>query len=164
MKLIAPFLFLCVAAAFGWIAALPWLGDQGGGAKATKTPAPAAMALPSVPEREAAGDLSPFQTRPVFSAARRPPPPEAQGTPVEDPMADMLFGRYEVAGVVKLGDKTVAMLRDARDGALLRIRVGDRVGDADVVDITLESLTFRQGGDTVVAPVKGTPVNGSGTE
>ena len=71
-------------------------------------------------------------------------------------MADMLFGRYEIAGVVKLGDKAVAMLRDARDGTLLRIRVGDRVGDADVVDITLESLTFRNGGDTVVAPVKGT--------
>ena len=71
-------------------------------------------------------------------------------------MADMLFGRYEIAGVVKLGDKAVAMLRDARDGTLLRIRVGDRVGDADVVDITLESLTFRNGGDTVVAPVTGT--------
>ena len=86
----------------------------------------------------------------------RPPPPEGPGEPIEDPMADMLFGRYEIAGVVKLGDKTVAMLRDARDGALLRIRVGDRVGDADVVDITLESLTFRNGGDTVVAPVTGT--------
>jgi hypothetical protein len=70
-------------------------------------------------------------------------------------MANMLFGRYEIAGVVKLGDKAVAMLRDATDGTLLRIRVGDRVGDADVVDITLESLTFRNGGDTVVAPVKG---------
>lgn len=164
MKLIIPFLFLCVAAAFGWIAALPWLVDQGGDPAAAKTPAPAAMALPSVPETAPVGSLAPFQERPLFSAARRPPPPEAPGVPVEDPMADMLFGRYEIAGVVKLGDKTVAMLRDARDGALLRIRVGDRVGDADVVDITLESLTFRKGGDTVVAPVKGTPAKGTGTE
>lgn len=155
MKLIAPLLFLCVAAAFGWIAALPWVSGQDGEARISVAPTPATMALPGVPEIFPAGNLSPFQNRPLFSAARRPPPPEAPGTPVEDPMADMLFGRYEVAGVVKLGEKTVAMLRDARDGTLLRIRVGDRVGDADVVDITLESLTFRKGGDTVVAPVKG---------
>lgn len=164
MKLIVPFLFLCVAAAFGWIAALPWLGDQGDDPATAQKPAPAAMALPSVPKTTPVGSLAPFQDRPLFSAARRPPPPEAPGQLVEDPMADMLFGRYEVAGVVKLGEKTVAMLRDARDGTLLRIRVGDRVGDADVVDITLESLTFRQGGDTVVAPVKGTPAKGTGTE
>lgn len=156
MRLIAPLLFLCVAMVFSWIAAQPWLSKQGGASEIGLAPMPAAMALPSVPKGVAAGDLSSFRDRPIFSAARRPPPPEAPGEPVEDPMADMLFGRYEIAGVVKLGDKTVAMLRDARDGTLLRIRVGDRVGDADVVDITLESLTFRNGGDTVVAPVKGT--------
>lgn len=164
MRLIAPVLFLCVAAAFGWIAALPWLADRDDALETGQTPTPAVMALPSVPEAVAPGDLSPFQNRPLFSAARRPPPPEAPGQPVEDPMADMLFGRYEIAGVVKLGDKTVAMLRDARDGTLVRIRVGDRVDGADVVDITLESLTFRNGGDTVVAPVKGTGVKGTGTE
>ena len=156
MKLIAPLLFLGVAALFGWIAALPWLADQKAASAAGERPPPAAMALPSVPDFAPPGDLAAFQERPLFSAARRPPPPEGPGEPIEDPMADMLFGRYEIAGVVKLGDKTVAMLRDARDGALLRIRVGDRVGDADVVDITLESLTFRHGGDTVVAPVKST--------
>ena len=153
MRLIAPLLLLCAAAGFAWIAASPWLGGVSGTSGPGAISAPAAMAFPSVPERSPPGDLAPFLERPLFSAARRPPPPEAPGEPVEDPMADMLFGRYEIAGVVKLGDKAVAMLRDARDGTLLRIRVGDRVGDADVVDITLESLTFRNGGDTVVAPV-----------
>lgn len=156
MRLIAPLLLLSVAAAFLWLAASPWLCGATKDASAALTPAPAAMALPPVPAPASPGDLTAFQERPLFSAARRPPPPEAPGDPVEDPMAAMLFGRYEIAGVVKLGDKAVAMLRDARDGALLRIRVGDRVGDADVVEITLESLTFRQGGDTVVAPVMGT--------
>lgn len=156
MRLIAPFVILCAAAVFAWIAASPWLIAPSPEAATDTAPAPTALALPTVPEAAAQGDLTPFQQRPLFSAARRPPPPEAPGEPVEDPMADMLFGRYEIAGVVKLGDKAVAMLRDARDGTLLRIRVGDQVGDADVVDITLESLTFRSGGDTVVAPVKGT--------
>lgn len=155
MKLIAPLIFFLTAAGFGWIALSPWLTSATSNAAPVAAPAPAAMALPKVPTPSEPIDLTAFTDRPLFSAARRPPPPEAPGAPVEDPMADMLFGRYEVAGVVKLGDKAVAMLRDGRDGTLLRIRVGDRVGDADVVDITLESLTFQSGGDTVVAPVKG---------
>ena len=155
MRLIAPLFLILAAVGFAWIAASPWLLATTEAQATADAPSPAAMALPSVPAPAEQGDLSAFRDRPLFSAARRPPPPEAPGAPVEDPMAEMLFGRYEVAGVVKLGDKAVAMLRDARDGALLRIRVGDRVADADVVDITLESLTFRKGGDTVVAPVKG---------
>ncbi|MDG1210962.1 MAG: hypothetical protein P8Q48_17710 [Paracoccaceae bacterium] len=155
MKLLAPFLLMLTAAGFGWIAALPWLGVSANVSQEGEVSTPAPMALPTVPAPATAGEIGAFQKRPLFSAARRPPPPEAPGEPIEDPMANMLFGRYEIAGVVKLGDKAVAMLRDATDGTLLRIRVGDRVGDADVVDITLESLTFRNGGDTVVAPVKG---------
>lgn len=162
--MIAPLLFFCLATTFGWIAASPWLAAKSEKAASNEVASPAAMALPSVPESDRPGDLAAFLERPLFSAARRPPPPEAPGEPIEDPMADMLFGRYEVAGVVKLGDKAVAMLRDARDGTLLRIRVGDTVGDADVVDITLESLTFQSGGDTVVAPVKGSGPKGMGTE
>ena len=155
MKLLAPLLLILTVAGFGWIAALPWLGVSANVSQEGEVSTPAPMALPTVPAPVTAGEISAFQKRPLFSAARRPPPPEAPGEPIEDPMANMLFGRYEIAGVVKLGDKAVAMLRDATDGTLLRIRVGDRVGDADVVDITLESLTFRKGGDTVVAPVKG---------
>ncbi len=163
MKLLTPLLLLAVAAGFAWIAAMPWLAAPSRIAAINGGAVPVVAPLPSTPDATPAADLTPFQKRPLFSAARRPPPPEAPGEPVDDPMANMLFGRYEIAGVVKLGDKAVAMLRDARDGTLLRIRVGDRVGDADVVEITLESLTFRNGGDTVVAPVTGA-AGGTGTE
>ncbi len=163
MRLLAPLLLLATAAGFAWIAALPWLLGPARTVGTAGDPAPVVAPLPSTPDVVLATDLAPFQERPLFSAARRPPPPEAPGDLIEDPMADMLFGRFEISGVVKLGDKAIAMLRDARDGTLLRIRVGDQVGDADVVEITLESLTFRNGGDTVIAPVTG-DAGGTGTE
>ena len=58
---------------------------------------------------------------------------------------------------VELAGTTVsrASLHNYEEVARKDIRIGDKVGDADVVDITLESLTFRHGGDTFVAPVKG---------
>ncbi len=156
MRLIAPLALLMLAALFGWLAAAPLLAPVATTETLAAVTEPDAAPLPPLPTRPQPVSLTPFTDRPLFSAARRPPPPKEPGEPIEDPMANMLFGRYEIAGVVQLGDKAVAMLRDMRDGTLLRIREGDRVGDADVVEITLESLTFSDGGATVVAPVAGT--------
>lgn len=153
MRLLALVSLIAAAAGFAALAVLPWLGRPGPAPAPAPAPVAAAEA-PAPPGPPARSDLSPFTERPLFSAARRPPPPEAPGAPVEDPMADYLFNRYQIAGVVKLGDEAVAMLRDMRDGGLLRIRAGDRLDEADVVEITLETLTFRQGAATVVAPVE----------
>lgn len=101
--------------------------------------------------------LSTFTERPPFSAARRPPPPEAPGTPLIDPTADLLFGEYEISGVVMLGNRAMAMLRD-QGGKLTRLRVGDQIetrsGVAEVTAITLNGLTFRRGADTFTAEVR----------
>ncbi|MEM7270648.1 MAG: hypothetical protein AAF401_15520 [Pseudomonadota bacterium] len=154
-RLIAPALLLLAAAGFGWLAAMPWL-DQRASAPAALGAAPEAENHPTPPEAAAGPKpLDAFTARPLFSAARRPPPPKEAGQPVEAPNADLLFGAYEVAGVVKLGDRMMAMLRDTRDGRLLRLRPGDSLDDAEVREITLDSLTFDQGGVTVIAPVGG---------
>ena len=93
-----------------------------------------------------------------------PPPPEEAGEPIADPNAHLLFGRYEVAGVVMLGDRAMAMLRDEA-GRLIRIRAGDRLptraGEADVLEITLTALTFMEAGEKVVRKVES---GGSGGE
>ena len=150
-------LAFAVAASFAALAVLPWTQAPADAApertvEGSAKPAPQ-FDLPAF----AATDHGAILERPLFSAARRPPPPEEAGLPVLDPNADKLFGRYEIVGVVKLGAATVAMLRDEA-GALLRIRAGERVktrnGEADVLEITLESLTFQEAGDTVVAPVR----------
>ncbi|QIE55272.1 hypothetical protein G5B40_07265 [Pikeienuella piscinae] len=164
MRMVAILTLFALTAGFGWIGAFPWLQRTPPAAPAApsaalETPAPA-----PTPEADAKPtNLAPFVARPLFSAARRPPPPpEAPGVAIEAPRPDLLFGRYEIAGVVMLGDSALALLRDA-DGGLIRLRAGDSIatgpaghetGEADIVKITLDSLTFRHDGATVAAPVR----------
>lgn len=164
LPLIAALVF---AGFFGWIAALPWLGAAPPAPPPAPTPAPetapgTGQAPESAPGDAPRTDLSPFAERPLFSAVRRPPPPASPGLPVAPARPDLLFERYEVAGVVMLGDAAIALLRDA-DGRLIRLRagetiatgpVGDGAGSADIVEITLDSLTFRHDGATVTTPVR----------
>ncbi|MEL7462566.1 MAG: hypothetical protein AAFN79_00765 [Pseudomonadota bacterium] len=164
MRALLALLLLLVAAGFGWL-----------GASALTGPTPDAAAARVVQPREggaplalsfappAATDYAEIAGRPLFSAVRRPPPPEAPGTPLEDPNDHLLFGRYEIAGVVMLGDAAMAMLRD-ETGRLIRVRAGDSVatrsGEADVIEITMSALTFEEGGERVVAEVEGNDATG----
>lgn len=164
MRAVLALALLVAAAGFAWLGLRPW----------TETAAPAPTTTPAAATETAAVrlalrdpapvDLSRVATRPLFSAARRPPPPEAPGEPLapEDPR--LLFGVYEIAGVVTLGQSAMVMLRDEA-GRLLRLRPGDRLptpgGEAEVLEITLSTLTFSRAGEKVVADVER---EGSGVE
>jgi len=118
-------------------------------------PAPPAARLRWSPPPAAALDAAALRARPPFSAARRPPPPQGAGRPLAAaPPPGLLFGRYEVAGVVKAGGAPVALLRDTRGGALIRLRVGDPLGDAVLTAVSMGELTFRAGAATVTAQVE----------
>ncbi len=153
----ASVLLVLLGLGFAGLAALPWLGDQDPPPPPPDAEAEAAAQAAFAPPEEEATDLSAFLARPLFSAARRPPPPEAPGLPLEDPNEGLLFGAYEIAGVVVLGQSALAMLRD-REGRLLRLRAGDSVetpdGAAELISVGLDGLTFRHLGATVVAPVR----------
>ncbi|MFN3261743.1 MAG: hypothetical protein ACE37J_14400 [Pikeienuella sp.] len=157
MKGAASLLLVLLGLGFAGLAALPWLGARGAPPPPTAAEAAAAAPAAFAAPEEATTDLSAFLARPLFSAARRPPPPEAPGLPLADPNAGLLFGAYEIAGVVVLGDSALAMLRD-REGRLLRLRAGDSVetpeGAAELISVGLDGLTFRHLGATVVAPVR----------
>ncbi|MEM8754979.1 MAG: hypothetical protein AAGF90_18600 [Pseudomonadota bacterium] len=152
--------------AFLALAASPWL-DGTPAAPPPRAATPAAdPALVFAPPDERRTDFAALIERPLFSAVRRPPPPEAPGTPIVDPGAGLVLGLYEIAGVVMGAGGPVAMLRDEA-GRMIRVRVGDRIearrGEAEVSAITLDALTFRRGGDTVVAPVRGEEGRAEGT-
>ncbi len=157
MKGVASLLLVLLGLGFAGLSALPWLGDRGSPPPPPGAGAAAAASAAFAPPQEEATDLSPFLSRPLFSAARRPPPPEAPGLPLADPNEGLLFGAYEIAGVVVLGESALAMLRD-REGRLLRLRAGDSVetpeGAAELISVGLDGLTFRHRGATVVAPVR----------
>ena len=164
MRAVLALLLLAVSGGFGF------LGYQAMTPVGAPAPPPAfgasaeeAASGPLDFEPVRATDYSRLAERPLFSAARRPPPPEAPGTPLEDPNDHLLLGRYEVAGVVMLGDAAMAMLRDL-DGRLIRVRAGDdvetRTGTAKVTEITLTALTFEEAGEKVVAQI-GEPEDGA---
>lgn len=160
MRALSLALSLAAVVGFGWIALLPWMTESAQPPDLSRDLPTGAATPPSFAEDEPRPtDLTSFTARPLFSAARRPPPPEAPGIAIEEPESDLLFGRYEVAGAIVLGERAIALLRDA-DGALLRLGVGEGVptgksgdGRAVVKEITLDSLTFEHEGATVTAPV-----------
>ncbi len=155
----AVFILTCVliAIGFGALAALPWLHQPDAAAPVREAVADTAAPLPGLPQDPVPTDLAAITERPLFTAVRRPPPPEAPGVPVVDPDAALLFGAYEITGVVMLGDNAIAMLR-TKDGRLIRVRAGDNLptdeGDVTLTAITLNALTFGQGADTLTVPVK----------
>lgn len=163
---------LIAAVGFAGLGLRPWLADPAPPPAPRPAPAAASAAAPLILPPPARTDFGPFTARPLFSAARRPPPPEAPGTPIADPGAGLVLGFYEITGVVMGAAGPVAMLR-SEDGAMIRIRAGDDLparggggaAAAKVVSITLDALTFRRGDDTVVAPVDGSrggPERGTG--
>ena len=157
IRAVAALALLLLAGALVWLGAAPWLGDRRAltAAEAGAPEAPPELRLDII-AAAAPADYQALAKRPLFSAVRRPPPPETPGAPLADPRDDLLLGRYEIAGVVMLGDGAMAMLRD-EDGRLIRIRAGDKLptrrGEAEVVAISMTALTFREGGEKVVASV-----------
>ena len=147
---------LLTAAAALAMASLFWASDGAPPAAAPPgIPEPPAVDLRWSPPPAPALDAAALRDRPPFSAARRPPPPEGAGRPLDAaPPPGLLFGRYEVAGVVKAGGAPVALLRDTRGGALIRLREGDALGDAVLTGVSMGELTFRAGAATVTAQVE----------
>ncbi|MEL6795140.1 MAG: hypothetical protein AAFP78_16905, partial [Pseudomonadota bacterium] len=168
MRFIPPLALLLIAAVFAWLGASAITAPDEAASAPTRAPAPeAASPVALTLAQPARTDFAEVAARPLFSAVRRPPPPEAPGAPLADPNPHLLFGRYEIAGVVMLGEAAMAMLRD-ETGRLIRVRAGDTVetrsGAADVIEITMSALTFEEGGERVVAEVGGAEVGDADTE
>ena len=134
------------------ILAAPDLAPPAAPTEAAPAAAISAAAAAPPPARPATR-LEAFLARPPFSAARRPPPPPAPAAVAAPAPSGLLFGRYAVTGVVSAEGAPVALLRDVAAGVLLRLRRGERLGEAVLVDIDLAQLTFRVGDDTVTADV-----------
>lgn len=134
------------------VAALALFGPRPG--PAPRPPAPAVAAPPAfVAPRAETLDMAAFLARPPFSAARRPAP--AAPTPIALAQAGppLLFDRYQIAGAVMAGTRRIAVLRDMREGGLVRVAEGERLGAGVLVSVGMGELTFSVGDATVTAPI-----------
>jgi general secretion pathway protein N len=148
---------LALGAAALALAARPWGPPPAAPAPTMEEAAPAPAPGFAAPADGAPPTLTAFLERPPFSAARRPPPPALAAAPAPSPPAtdpDLLFGQWEVVGVVATGADSVALLRDAAAGDLRRLKIGDRLGVAELIGIEMGALTFRAGDATVRAKIE----------
>lgn len=94
--------------------------------------------------------FSEITTRPLFSATRRPPVPRKVQRPkpiiASAPTPSKIeTGQYTVMGII-IDEKTkAALMRKGRKGALMRVRIGQKLDGWTVEDIVAESVKLRQG-------------------
>jgi hypothetical protein len=94
-------------------------------------------------DRESLRDMT---ERPLFAPTRRPPPTPAppEAAPVfEPPPAPPATPDYALLGIVRDGDRAIALLRSRSEGRNLRVEAGDMVGGWEIAAVDTLSVRLR---------------------
>lgn len=83
--------------------------------------------------------------RPVFTAARQPPPPPASPAP---PKPAMQKGQFVLLGALITRDNSVALLRDVATGKTIRVEQGKEIRGIMVTNVFPERVTLTQYDDS----------------
>lgn len=98
---------------------------------------------PAVVEFPSEDLIDEIVARPLFSASRRPPPPElTAGSVAATPPDDK--PTLELIGTMLAGDDHIALLKHPTDG-LLRLRPGESVGGWTIVDVQNQLVSLEDG-------------------
>jgi general secretion pathway protein N len=84
--------------------------------------------------------------RPLFAATRRPPPKPApvEAAPVfEPPPAPPPTPDYTLLGIVRDGDRAIALLRSRSEGRNLRVETGDVIGGWEIAAVNTVSVKLK---------------------
>ena len=87
--------------------------------------------------------------RPLFTPTRRPPPAPAQSeaAPALVPtLAPPSTPDYALLGIIRDGDRAIALLRSRSDGRNLRVEAGDMIGGWEIADIDTVSVRLKRKG------------------
>ncbi len=109
--------------------ALPAVGWSGGGAR---------VAMPTIAGTAIPGRLL---TNPIFSPART-------GGGADGAVAEGPLGATSVAGAITIGGRSFAMIARA-DGAIVRLPVGGRLDDMQLLALSPEGAIFRKDGKRI---------------
>lgn len=119
------------------------------------TPVPVSTSESGAPRRFSIGNplasigrdrLHDMTERPLFAPSRRrPPDARAAGTLASDERG------YELLGVVRNGDRAIALIRKAREGTSFRVEMGDMIGGWRVAKVEPVSVLLERGDGTALA-------------
>ncbi len=103
--------------------------------------------------RELVNPLSKFEKselkdtieRPLFASARKRPPAVADDrATIAQAEAKPAPPSYDLLGVVRDGERSIALIRDKKDGTSFRVEVGDMIGGWHVAKLAPKSILLRR--------------------
>ncbi len=108
---------------------------------------PPSIAIAPMPPPPAYASIA---ERPLFAPTRRPPdsadPTQAEEKPTTVTAPEPLAGRWQLTGIVRTGGLHFALLRDRRQGALLKLNAGDAVEQWRLEQLWPDRAVFTAGG------------------
>ena len=87
--------------------------------------------------------------RPLFTPTRRPPPAltRSEAAPaLPPPPAAPSTPDYALLGIIRDGDRAIALLRGRSDGRNLRVETGDMIGGWEIAGIDTVSVRLKRKG------------------
>lgn len=99
--------------------------------------------LSSVPAKES---LTEMVERPLFAPNRRRPPVKTVAEAASQPSlaAPPLRPNYALLGVIRNGDRAIALLRSRSEGRTIRVEVGDMVGGWQITDADSTAIMLKR--------------------
>lgn len=93
-------------------------------------PASQALSLDNPLATIAPEELNDWAVRPLFAPSRKRPPQVAAGAQRAGPSAERVRApsSYDLLGVMREGERAIALLRSKREGRSFRVEVGDTIG------------------------------------
>jgi hypothetical protein len=99
--------------------------------------------------------LNDWVERPLFAPSRKRPPPAAAGAKPTGPVAAApQIPHYDLLGIVREGERALALLRKKVDGSNFRVEVGDMIGGWRVAKIEPSAVVLeRADGQSQTVPL-----------
>ena len=137
---------LCVA--FVWQLLLHHASDAGTHGRKAVSNSSAQAVLPDFGIGSESGVYDEVTARPLLSPSRRPAPLQAVAAATEPSKPQIRRGLYEMIGVLEIGDKRLAQLRELAANRVHTVRVGERLQEFLVQKITPEMVSLEFAGET----------------
>lgn len=94
-------------------------------------------------------ELSDTVERPLFAPARkRPPEISHDPAPIAQVEPKPEVPSYDLVGVVRDGDRAIALIRDKKEGSSFRVEVGDMIGGWRVAKLKPKSILLERADGT----------------
>lgn len=110
----------------------------------------ASTVLPDFRIGSNSGSYEEMISRPLLNPSRRPAPLQAVAAATEPPKPQIRRGLYEMIGVLEIGDKLLAQLRELAVNRVHTVKVGELIQEFRVQKITNEMVSLEFAGETDV--------------